>query len=1732
MTRKYKKRHRLIATLFLLIFFPTLVPSNLFASNNGPVAPEATSFEPVDATDMVNLASGDMSYVLPLLNVPSPEGGYPLALSYHAGIAMDEEASWVGLGWSLNPGAINRSVKGVPDDWDKTRVSDLLYDAGQTLNYYNFSIGGTLPNGITIGMSAAWGAHKAWGGIVGYGGGYGLAVDFGSEDIGMRASIGPASYRMGMNSGASVGLGGPYGNSLGYSIDSKTFNASLGYGALDISLSSKGDGVQASLFGSSINTLGTSANSGDYYNNVSTHGFNLNAAGFFWLAYQHTEVSYSLFKLTPNNISGTLNLYDSKKESGYVQDGKNYMDVRTHFIQDKNRSSSYYGVGLSTQVTLPNYDNYSVSAQGISGSFSPRNFDEILLYDKGSEQVLTSNPTSTTNDDSRDMTYLINPSDLNDAYYKLNNKLFFYFDNVNSSFLRTQTGDFKSLDSTIDVNNTNNISGANAEERLVNNIVTDTDNTFSSQYNKDGQLTKVGNRKRDGNFIEAFTNKEIVEGNTNGQFFEVPGYDRQFYKGVAENGIGAYRVTTLDGKTYHFSLPVYNFEEVYKNYSNSANENDKFSETVKTKPYATHWLLTAITGPDFIDNNNNNTPDEGDYGYWVTFEYGKWSDGYGWRSPKVGGKVYNNNNFYFWGRKEIYYLDKIKTRTHTALFVKSIRNDDKSTSIQYKNGQYISGAIPRNITQSFEGKLSQPIEQGYYYSEYPANSYQYLNFNFDYDYKHRTYKYVDLPENLSLKLDKIILIKNSDALNVSKNLSTGSNRKKGYSYFDYGFFGAYAPVRKNPYDVKILDINTDQNVLDNTDIASLNQSQGFDIQDKALKIINFNYDYTLGSNLPNASQGRLALQSIEFNGKNNTKVIPPYQFNYLKSNTPYNFTNTDNWGYVKDNPDAWSLNEIITPIGTKIKVEYEPDSFCREAAFHIDGVIDSSEMLKVYSPSPTIPVKYTIQNDIITVNTSFYVNSDNLNDLFDINQEVNLNFQFLKMDSSYNQGPHNFLNSYTIIGIDNVNKKLTLKTNEKTDLVLQKRFFEGPFCYMTGGDGGFVPYTYGVSMLNANEYAYGFRISANYNRLIGEFGRNGKSGGGVRVSKITTSDSNNSNNMIMEYNYFNPYTNKISGVTSFEPTDNPQNAASIQAVEEIPSPNVNYEYVTITIKNNSDIFSSTVYNFRVMEDVTFSDPTLGEYEYKFGNLFNINFFGGSRRYPGSTNSTSKIILYDNFSNLGQLLSVKSYNNKNQLVKSTVNKYKQFQNDSDENGITQESFKYITRNRSWEIASGSGGSSWYLKTGYQFTSASKVIFPSKLESTSTTQGGYTNTTYFDKYDFLTGQVLETTTVSSDGQSFKTKVVPAYTITQYNPSGGYGMGSKVDNINNKNMLSQTAAEYSYILDKGTNTWKETGVGITTWSNVWEYRDIAGTSTTPSATNEKIWRKHKSYVWNGVKDANGIFTNYNSANDDGFDWTVPVGVGVPVVQNSKWKQTSEVTLYDHYSAPLEMKDINGNFASTKMGDNDTKVIATGNAGYREMFYAGGENLTPTTAWLEPEVSVSNASQLNGTYFHTGKKSVSATSSFQFGVAMKSGQHRAGKYKISVWVEKTNAAQARIKDNGAIVPFTESHTAGNWVLMSGYVNVPLGAYSVYVTSVDGSTVYLDDLMIRPVASSITGYVYNEWDELTHIIGNNGLATRFEYDAAGRLIKTYSEVIDDPVNLVTGGFKLTRENKMNNKYL
>ncbi|MEN9609794.1 MAG: hypothetical protein RLZZ628_608 [Bacteroidota bacterium] len=112
----YALRHRYLKkialTMAITISWQAFYPTAALALTGGPSQPEVHGFEPVGTSDMVDLFTGDFKYNIPLLDV----GGYPLNLSYQAGASNDDEASWVGLGWSLNPGTITRNMRGLPDD--------------------------------------------------------------------------------------------------------------------------------------------------------------------------------------------------------------------------------------------------------------------------------------------------------------------------------------------------------------------------------------------------------------------------------------------------------------------------------------------------------------------------------------------------------------------------------------------------------------------------------------------------------------------------------------------------------------------------------------------------------------------------------------------------------------------------------------------------------------------------------------------------------------------------------------------------------------------------------------------------------------------------------------------------------------------------------------------------------------------------------------------------------------------------------------------------------------------------------------------------------------------------------------------------------------------------------------------------------------------------------------------------------------------------------------------------------------------------------------------------------------------------------------------------------------------------------------------------------------------------------------------------------------------------------
>jgi hypothetical protein len=405
-------------------------------------------------------------------------------------------------------------------------------------------------------------------------------------------------------------------------------------------------------------------------------------------------------------------------------------------------------------------------------------------------------------------------------------------------------------------------------------------------------------------------------------------------------------------------------------------------------------------------------------------------------------------------------------------------------------------------------------------------------------------------------------------------------------------------------------------------------------------------------------------------------------------------------------------------------------------------------------------------------------------------------------------------------------------------------------------------------------------------------------------------------------------------------------------------------------------------------------------------------------------------------------------------------------------------------------------------------SSKTEYKNLLKKSISVSGGQTSSVEYHNMDPWLGGYRTKESSLADGTSIFSNSVPAY--TKY-PD----MASKVLDPDNKNMLTQEAMSYSSISGYvGDNT---LNARITTWNDTWIYRDESGNETTESG----IWRKHKSYVWkDDLNPERGTYVTTvgnNSAANNHFDW----GQGIPT--NENWQRASEITRYTHWSSPLETQDINDNYASTKMADNDTKVVANGNASFTEMFASGAE-YDIDGVYLDQEIKgVQYRSTDN---VHTGEYALKLTSGDKgFETVLKVNEHVKDNYKISVWVFKADT-NVRVNINGVLTKFNgETVQAGNWTLFNHYQYLKNSTYNISISTI-GSNCYVDDFRIHPIYSSMNTYVYDEnTDELNYILDSNSMATKYVYDDAGRLCKLYKEVEADFPE-TDGGFKLINQYK------
>ncbi len=1732
--RRTKFSHRVMAVFLTLTFLPSLLPTNmLFASNNGPNAPEAAGFEPVDATDMVNLSTGDLSYVMPLLDM----NGFPVTLSYHAGVPLDMESSWIGLGWNINTGTVNRGISGTPDDWKNGNSLDFIYYS-DSQEFYSINVGVGISEAAEVGVGLSWGSNKSLTGSV-YAslafvsasidtdGNYGVGVGISKQgsNFGGSLSVSGNVSQSGLNVGVGVGAATSTGAfaSLGYGFGSNSF--SIGAGLSNRQSFDKGQAGSASLSLSNYSA-------GDY--DISSKGFyvpiNLGVLNF---GFGKRKITYKLDKAYPRNGYGILYARDADVTStnNDIQNDR-FKDLQNRYVygdayeeaipvfQDEF-VADYKDNREKVNFSFASYDSYEVNAPGISGIVQPKVFQNAILLGMGYYG-------SDSDDSNKKMRVyyhhgngVTNTKTFGTSTSNSSSDIKFYF---NGQF----TEDVGILSRSLAY-----LSGANSF-----------DDMLALRQPNNGYENNISQRQKSGNYVEVFTNQQLATGTTT-QIMYPETFQQSDYGSLPADGIGAYKITAPDGKTYHYSLPVYHYERIERTVLKDNNENH-VNEKRQYTPFATHWLLTAVTGPDFVDFNNNNIPDKDDYGYWVRLDHGQWSDGFVWRSP-YQGKNYDTNlvgdieekdfGNYQLGRKQLYYLDKIVTKTQTAYFVKDVRYD-------------ATGAYGDN-----NGTLTSSTTRYEYEFNGPSNVQNAVGQGQTYVGDQNFYK-----RSFQLKLDHILLVNDSDG-NVGKTgtatadldeynclpgYSKSASSNPGYD-FGSGFWSEYGTSSYSVF--------REYNVYDVLDFSSFDYN-------KAIKVIQFDQDYSLAPGTPssiactaNPTAGRLTLNSVQFQGKNKAAYIPPFEFTYKNEMGYPNVPNSektqtsqltvdyakDPWGfidekyvaalnnstdYVKYGPDNWSLTQIKTPTGGTITMEYEEDDYYIEAfsrKFWQDNLNFRFRQVDVHCNNLNQPCEY----EIFIENTSGLrpdVKVD-FNDYFEIGDRAYFDFWLCFMRGGSKKGEIDFSKDlgleFTVKDIttdrlvlssifQNVNSQAFFNTNDWR--VVYNEIPYQPTHSVLEFDKNFSQHIANPRNDCPSAPSNQIRYSMVYKLLANKVDRD-LTGGGLRVKSITL-ENEFADKYKTAYHYNKPGTNEdpdhpdyvSSGITSFAPE---RSLKFVPYQPELPSPGVMYEHVTMEpFGDDNKSMGKTAYEFYVLQPIfDIFDPNIEMFDVDNTSIFKSEVFdhgyGGVWIPNADVRAYAKEVdLTVNTSLIGQFKSVSNYNRFGHLVSKTTNNYLSGEaaKNIDGRGAVRESFQTMKS----VFTTNSNDDNPVLKKRL-ISISSKEEYSSVLKSVETVSGGFTSMEEYFDADPETGAFRTTETTRADGTKVRVTKMPAY--TKY-PD----MGSKVVNQNYHHMLVQEAMNYTLLDNSGT--WVPVDANITTWSDRWNYRNYSGNIlywNDDLSPEERIWRKHENYVWDGDLDSNGQFLNYNLTNDDSFNWSIGASQST-----TDWKKVSTTALYDRNSHPLEIVDINDNKASTKMGNRDSWVLSTSTAPYTEAYYSGAEYIHyRNVGYFDGEVRSSGQSTEKS---HTGDYSVKATAGLQGFRVFTDFAARPGKYKVSVWVNNTNKSNARVNVGNGNENFNgEEIVAGHWTQMNHYFDLN-GQQAVYVTSASG-TVYFDDFRMHPVWASMNSYVYDENGRLSFVLGPNNMGAHYRYDTMGRLTSVGIEVEAGTTSIANGGY-------------
>lgn len=942
-----RKRFKIAIRVALFSFlFQIFYPKVSFAQSSGSGQTSSTGGVPLN--QMVDPFTGDFHYSIPLMDVD----GFPLTLTYDGNVTMNQEASWVGLGWNLNPGAINREMRGLPDDFDGDLVERTTSTLDNITSGKNFGVEASVSLSATninfLGNANIQSPNPSIGASFEVKGGP-LNNSYNGNGFNLKADL-PINANLGL-----FGTGGQFATGVGLSVNSNTGIGVNGFASIGASVgfSSAGVGGIGAQISQQVGASNTTRNAKEKYKSISGSFSNgsvgIGASTSYPLtlgtptytpviktSYLNAGIlrKYSLGASAGNpegvgvsggdiyekyNSTGHIISTDNNKAYGYLHLEKSANDARDLLDYNRENEESVYQTMKVLPVTNLTYDIFRVSGSTGGNSFRAHRNDIGTVYNSKNTVIDTSGYRE--NSVSINVTEGLPIPGLGSSYTHVKG--------ANSAFASSK--EYSSSD---------NNAGSNLTYQNLSSINPEAETYY---FKGIGETTPVNSSIFD-QYGGVGASRVMMGPGTN-----IPDDPIKTYAQLENFSYGQLSSTSaLPSNNYdstkHIRNTIYNqlnaFEATNVGISNiisvEANTDANVASTL------TETTVNRITS--YRKSHHLSVIDV----------------------VKPSGVRYNYDiPVYILKEKQVVFNASLNTITDSTNLVQYSGNDNSQYNNKGRDHFYSSTTVPAYahsflLTSILSPDYSDRTGNGLSeddYGNYIKLSYTNVNSESS-PFKWKTpYNTGSASEASYLENNKTYTDDDLGAYTYGEKEMWYVNSIEGKNYIAKFFLSD----RKDLYSVSdeggALNTSKAAKKLDKIELYSKQELITDSTNPTPIQTVYFEYNYSLCTGFPgNAglgtgnAGGKLTLVKVYTTYANSQKgARSPYEFSYNGSNKTYNGNNVDRWGVYKKNgvdnynnvnfpyayqdtsrnsaAASWSLTDIVLPSDGKIHVDYESDRY-------------------------------------------------------------------------------------------------------------------------------------------------------------------------------------------------------------------------------------------------------------------------------------------------------------------------------------------------------------------------------------------------------------------------------------------------------------------------------------------------------------------------------------------------------------------------------------------------------------------------------------------------------------------------------------------------------------------------------------------------------------------------------------------------------------------------------------